>query len=70
MKHLGCYPLTSHDGDHREQYGNHDEDKKCSLECRVSPSLVTSVNGSRKLTPWRQLKIDPLVWSLVLIACC
>jgi hypothetical protein len=42
MKHLGCYPLTNHDGDHHEQHGNHDEDKKCSLECRVSPSLVTS----------------------------
>jgi hypothetical protein len=42
MKHLECYPLTNHDGDHREQHGNHREDKKCSLGCRVSPSLVTS----------------------------
>ena len=41
MKHLGCYPLTNHDGDHREQHGNHDNDKKCSLglvPCITEPS--------------------------------
>jgi hypothetical protein len=31
MKHLGVLPARNHDGDHREQHGNHDEDKKCSL---------------------------------------
>lgn len=31
MKYLGVLPACNHDGDHREQHGNHDDDKKCSL---------------------------------------
>ena len=42
MKHLGVLPAHKSRRRHREQHGNHDEDKKFSLECRVSPSLVTS----------------------------
>jgi hypothetical protein len=31
MKHIGALAAHNHDGDCREQYGNHDEDKKRSL---------------------------------------